>query len=75
MTKMDLQFIRMYVMYLNYFIRIENIKYICVADSYYMHKSFLIVCKEHRDYARKYLSEFMIANKDKEAILRPYHPT
>ena len=75
MTKLDFQFIRMYALYLNYFIRIENIKYICVADPYYMHESFLAVCKEHRDYASKYLGEFMIANKDKEVILLPYHPT
>ena len=75
MTKMDFQFIRMYALYLNYFIRIENTKYICVADPYYMHESFLVVCKEHRDYASKYLGEFMIANKDKEAILLPYHPS
>ena len=32
MTKLDFQFIRMYALYLNYFIRVENIKYICVAD-------------------------------------------
>ena len=75
MTKLDFQFIRMYVLYLNYFIRVENIKYICVADPFYMHESFLAVCKEHRDYASKYLGEFMIANKDKEVILLPYHPT
>ena len=52
MTKLNFEFIRMYALYLNYFIRIENIKYICVADPYYMHESFLVVCKEHRDYAR-----------------------
>ena len=65
----------MYALYLNYFISMESIKYICVADPYYMHESFLEVCKEHREYASKYLSEFMIANKDKESILLPYHPS
>ena len=75
MTKLDFQFIRMYALYLNYFIRVENIKYICVADPFYMHESFFEVCKEHRDYASKYLGEFMIANKDKEVILLPYHTT
>jgi hypothetical protein len=75
MTKLDFQFIRMYALYLNYFIRRENIKYICVADPYYMHERFLAVCKEHRDYASKYIGEFMVANKDKETILLPYHPT
>ena len=74
MTKQDFQFIRMYVLYLNYFIRVKNIKYICIADPFYMHESFLAVCKEHRDYSSKYLGEFLIANKDKEAILLPYHP-
>ena len=28
-TKLNFQFIRVYVLYLNYFIKIENIKYIC----------------------------------------------
>ena len=55
MTKLDFQFIRMYALYLNYFIRVENIKYICVADPFYMHESFLAVCKEHHSYASKYL--------------------
>ena len=55
MTKLDFQFIRMYALYLNYFIRVENIKYICVADPFYLHESFLAVCKEHHSYASKYL--------------------
>ena len=75
MTKLDFQYIRMYALYLNYFIRMESIKYICIADPYYMHESFLAVCKEHSDYVSKYLGKFMIANKDKEAILLPYHPS
>ena len=74
-TKLDFQFIRMYPLYVNYFIRVENIKYICVADPFYMHESFLAVCKEHRDYASKYLGDLMIANKDKEAFLLPYRTT
>ena len=32
MTKLDFQFIRMYALYLNYFIGHENIKYIWAAD-------------------------------------------
>ena len=75
MTKLDFQFIRMYALYLNYFIRIESIKYVCITDPYYMHESFMAICKEQRDYASKYLGEFMIANKDKEVIHLPYHPT
>ena len=75
MTKLDFQFIRMYALYIDYVTRRESINYICVADPYYMHESFLEVCKEHREYASKYLGEFMIANKDKEVILLPYHPT
>ena len=73
MTKPDFQFIRMYALYLNYFVRVENIKYICVADPFYMHESFLAVCTEH-EYARDYLINFMVSNKDKETILVPYHP-
>jgi hypothetical protein len=39
-----------------------------------MHKAFLAVCAEHREYARNYIADFMVANKDKETILQPYHP-
>ena len=39
-----------------------------------MHEGFLGVCTEHREYAREYITNFMLANKDKEAILVPYHP-
>ena len=45
-----------------------------VADPYYMHGGFLGVCAEHRVYAREYIVNFMLANKDKGAILVPYHP-
>ena len=39
-----------------------------------MHEGFLGVCAEHRECAREYIANFMLANKDKEAILVPYHP-
>ena len=61
-------------MYMNCIIGIEQIPYICVADPYYMHESFLGVCAEQREYARDYVISFMLAYKDKEAILVPYHP-
>ena len=75
MTKLDFQLIRMYALYQNYIIRRETIKYICVTDPYYMHESFLAVCKEHCAYASKYIGEFMVTSKDKEVILLPYHPS
>ena len=59
---------------MNYIIGIEQIPYICVADVYFMHEGFLAVCPEHREYARDYIINFMVTNKDKEAILVPYHP-
>ena len=39
-----------------------------------MHEGFLGVYAKHREYARNYIVNFMLANKDKEAILVPYHP-
>ena len=39
-----------------------------------MHEVFLGVCAEHHVYAREYIINIMLANKDKGAILVPYHP-
>ena len=39
-----------------------------------MHEGFLRVCAQHCEYARDYIVSFMLANKDKGAILVPYHP-
>ena len=39
-----------------------------------MHEGFLAVCSKHREYVRDYIVDFMVANKDKETILVPYHP-
>ena len=74
MKKLDFTIVCLYALYMNYIIGIEQIPYICVADPYFMHEGFLVVCAEHREYARDYIVDFMVANKDKEAILVPYHP-
>ena len=74
MKKLDFMFVRLYALYMNYIIGIEQIPYMRVANPYFMHESFLAVCAEHREYARDYIANFMVANKDKEAILVPYHP-
>ena len=72
--KLDFTFVRLYALHMNYIIGVEQISHICVADPYYMHEGFLGVCAKHREYARDYIVSFMLANKDKEAILVPYHP-
>ena len=72
--KLDFTFVRLYALHMNYIIGVEKILHICVADPYYMHESFLGVYAEQREYARDYIVSFMLANKDKEAILVPYHP-
>jgi hypothetical protein len=74
LKKLDFTFVRLFALYMNYIIRIEQIPYICVADPYFMHEGFLAVCQEHREYARDYIADFMVGNKDKETILLPYHP-
>ena len=53
---------------MNYLIGVEQIPFIRVADPYFMHKGFLAVCAKHCEYARNYLVNFMLANKDKEAF-------
>ena len=65
---------RLYAMYMNYIIRRDQISYILVVGPYFMHEDFLTVCPEHREYARNYIADLMVANKDKETILLPYHP-
>ena len=72
--KLDFTFVRLYALHMNYIIGVEQIPHICVADPYFMHEGFLGVCAKHREYAREYIVNFMLANKDKEAILMPYHP-
>ena len=67
-------FVRLYALHMNYIIGFEQISHICVANRYYMHEGFLGVCAEHRVYVREYIVNFMLAKKDKEAILVPYHP-
>ena len=74
LKKLDFTFVRLYALYMNYITGIEQIPYICVADPYFMHEGFLAVCPEHREYVRDYIVNFMVANKDKEAIIVPYHP-
>ena len=71
LKKLDFTFVRLFALYMNYIIGIEQIPYICVADPYFMHEGFLAVCPEHREGLHR---DFMVANKDKETILVPYHP-
>ena len=72
--KLDFTFVRLYALHMNYIIGVEKIPYICVADLYFLHEAFLGVCAKHCEYAWEYIVNFMLANKDKEAILVPYHP-
>jgi len=72
--KLDFTFVHLYALHMNYLIGVEQIPFICVADPYFMHEGFLAVCAVHREYVREYIVDFMVANKDKETILVPYHP-
>ena len=72
--KLAFMFVCLYALHMNYLIGVEQIPYIYVAGPYFMHEGFLAVCAKHCEYARDYLINFMLANKDKEAILVPYHP-
>ena len=74
LKKLDFTFVCLYALHMNYIIGLDHIPFICVADPYFMHEGFLAVCAKHCEYARDYLVNFMLANKDKEAILVPYHP-
>ena len=74
LKKLDFTFVRLYALHMKHIIGIEQIPHICVADPYFMHEGFLRVCAKHREYAREYIVNFMLANKDKGAILVPYHP-
>ena len=63
--KLDFTFVRLYALHMNYLIGVEQIPFICVADPYFMHEGFLAVCPEHREYARDYIADFMVANKER----------
>ena len=66
--KLDFTFVLFFALYMNYIIGIEQIRHICVADPYSCTRASWHA--EHRECARDY----MVANKDKETILVPYHP-
>ena len=74
MRTLDFTFVNLYALHMNYIVRREKVTGLAVADPYYMHEGFLGVCAEQREYMRDYIVSFMLANKDKEAILVPYHP-
>jgi hypothetical protein len=61
-------------MHMNYIIRREQIPSLAVADPYYMHEGFLSINEVNREYASKYIEDFLVINKDKGTILPPYHP-
>ena len=74
LKKLDFMFVRIFALYMNHIIRIEQIPYVCVADPYFLHEGFLVVCPKHREYASNYIVDFMVGNKDKEMIRVPYIP-
>ena len=63
LKKLDFTFVRLFALYMNYIIGIQQIPYIFVADLYFMHEGFLAVCAEYREYARDYIVDFMVSNR------------
>ena len=74
MRRLDFTFVRLYALHMNYIVRREQITGLAVADPYYMHEGFLSINEANRQYAREYIEEFLVINKDKEKILLPYRP-
>jgi hypothetical protein len=74
MRRLDFMFVLLFALHLNYVVRKEEISAIAVADPYFMYDKFLKAGKVKRDVASWYLENFMVANKDKEMFLVPYHP-
>ena len=74
MRRVDFTFVLLYALHLNYLVKKEELSQIAVADPYYMSESFLNLGDKERNGAEKYITKFMLDNKDKEIILLPYHP-
>src|SRR3954469_21481396 len=74
MRRVDFTFVRLYALHLNYLVKKEELSQIAVADPYYMSESFLNLGDEECKGVEKYITKFMLDNKDKEIILVPYHP-
>ena len=74
MRRVDFTFVRLYALHLNYLVKKEELSQIAVADPYYMSESFLNLRDKERKGAEKYITKFMLDNKDKEITLVPYHP-
>lgn len=75
MRRLDFTFVRLFVLHLSNVVRKEQISSIAVLDPYFMNENFLNAGSMERDAARRYIEDFMVANKEKEMILLPYHPT
>jgi hypothetical protein len=74
MRWLNFTFVRLYALHMNYIVRREHITGLAVMDPYYMHEGFLSINEANRQYASKYIKDFLVINKDKEMILLPYHP-
>ena len=72
--RLDFTFVRLYALHQNYLVK-EELSNIAVAGPYYMSENFLKRGDVERKSAEEYILKFMLANKDKEMILLPYHPT
>ena len=75
MRRLDFTFVRLFALHLSNVVRKEQISSIAVLDPYFMNENFLNAGSMERDAARRYIEDFMVANKEKEMILLPYHPT
>ena len=75
MRQLDFTFVCLYALHLNNLVKKEELSNIAVADPYYMYENFLKRGDVERKSAEEYILKFMLANKDKEMILLPYHAT
>ena len=52
--------VRLFALHMSSVMKREEVSQICVADPYYMHKSFLSLGDFERETAREYLQNFMV---------------
>jgi hypothetical protein len=70
--RLNASLLRLWALHQAYAFSIDNVQDIALEHPYYMHQNNLHN-REGRETTKKYITEFMLPNKDKESLLMPYY--
>ena len=73
LLKLGSSLVRLWAINTAYTAKCELNRSVAVADPYLMHETNVNL-PDRRQAIKKYLTEFMLANMDKDSLLVPYYP-